>query len=392
MNNQIHEILFSLIRREVCGGEAPAEIAKGLSPEQLSALYSLSDRHDLAHLVASALDACGALPADSEISAKFRKKQMLAVFRHQQMDYELRAICNALEAAKIAFVPLKGAVLRPYYPQAWMRTSCDLDVLIHEEDLPAAVSALVNTLDYKEAERGVHDVSLYSRSGIHIELHYTLQDEAEAEGVAATQLLLDAVWQHVSPISPDAYQHRMTDAFFCYYHVVHMAKHFYNAGCGIRPFLDLWVLEHRAQMEFDGCRSFCRQSGLERFFHAARALAGVWFSGEPADETLFAMQEYIFTGGVYGNFENRVLARRRKTGGRLGYVLSRVFVSFDYLCLLYPSLKKHRWLFPAYQVRRWFRLLFSGGLKKASQEMRTGEAMSDQRIQRTAELFEELGL
>ena len=391
MNNELNQILFSLIRGEVCGVGAEAG-SRTISPEMLPSLYALADRHDLAHLVASALDKLGALPADSEISAKFRKKQMLAVFRHQQMDYELRAVSNTLECAGIAFVPLKGAVLRPYYPQAWMRTSCDLDVLIHEEDLPAAVSALVESLGYKEGERGVHDVSLYSRSGIHVELHYTLQDEAEAEGVAATQSILDAVWQHVSPISQKSHQHRMTDAFFCYYHVVHMAKHFYNAGCGIRPFLDLWILEHRAQMELEGCRELCRQSGLERFFAAARALAGVWFSGEPADDMLLSMQEYVFTGGVYGNFENRVLARRRKGGGRLSYVLSRVFVSFEYLCLLYPSLKRHRWLFPVYQVRRWFRLLFSGSLKKAKREMRMEEGMSELRIQRTAALFEELGL
>ena len=391
MNNELNQILFSLIRGEVCGVGAEAG-SRTISPEMLPSLYALADRHDLAHLVASALDKLGALPADLEISAKFRKKQMLAVFRYQQMDYELRAVCNALEAAAIDFVPLKGAVLRPHYPQAWMRTSCDLDVLIHEDDLPAAVSVLINTLGYKEGERGVHDVSLHSRSGIHVELHYTLQDEAEAEGVAATQPILDGVWQHVSPISQGAHQHRMTDAFFCYYHAVHMAKHFYNAGCGIRPFLDLWILEHRAQMDLDGCLSLCRQSGLERFFLAARALAGVWFSAESADETLLAMQEYVFTGGVYGNFENRVLARRRRVGGRLGYVLSRVFVSFEYLSLLYPDLKKRRWLFPIYQVRRWFRLLFAGRLKQASQELRAGDAMSDQRIQRTAALFRELGL
>ena len=43
--------------------------------------------------------------------------------------------CNALEKAQIPFVPLKGSVIRKYYPEAWMRTSSDIDVLVHKEDV-----------------------------------------------------------------------------------------------------------------------------------------------------------------------------------------------------------------------------------------------------------------
>ena len=52
-----------------------------------------------------------------------------AIYRHAQLSYEYVAVCDALETAQIPFIPLKGSVLRKWYPEPWMRTSCDIDIL-----------------------------------------------------------------------------------------------------------------------------------------------------------------------------------------------------------------------------------------------------------------------
>lgn len=48
--------------------------------------------------------------------------------------------------------------------------------------------------------------------------------------------------------------------------------------------------------------------------------------------------------------------------------MSRIFLSYDSLKVLYPTLQKHRWLTPIMQVRR-FRLLFKGKMKTSLHEL-----------------------
>ena len=68
------------------------------------------------------------------------------------------------------FLPWKGAVFCKYYPEEWMRTSCDIDVLVRRDGLDGAVAWLTKRYGYVEKERATHDVSLYSMTGIHVEL------------------------------------------------------------------------------------------------------------------------------------------------------------------------------------------------------------------------------
>jgi hypothetical protein len=51
------------------------------------------------------------------------------------MKHEFERICLVLEKAKIPHIPLKGSVLRKLYKEPWLRTSCDIDILVQEETL-----------------------------------------------------------------------------------------------------------------------------------------------------------------------------------------------------------------------------------------------------------------
>lgn len=73
-----------------------------------------------------------------------------------------------------------------------MRTSCDIDILVHENDLEKTTEYLVRNLGYIYDCKGPHDVSLYLQSQLHLELHYTLI----ADGVAKSSCeVLKNVWQ-----------------------------------------------------------------------------------------------------------------------------------------------------------------------------------------------------
>ena len=152
-------ILFSLLRMEVCGGTVSEELKATLSEEMLTEIFALAKKHDLAHIAGNALSKLGVL-GDNEISKKFKQVSMQAVYRYVRINSEYQKLCKTLEEAQIPFIPLKGAVLRNYYPEPWMRTSCDIDILVKSEDLDAAILMLTKGLDYQLGKKMFYDVSL----------------------------------------------------------------------------------------------------------------------------------------------------------------------------------------------------------------------------------------
>ncbi len=84
-------------------------------------------------------------------------------------DYIIRnhfyaAICDTLERTEISYIPLKGSVIKDLYPEPWMRTSCDIDILVHEEDLESAIFAIETDTDFVAGKRGLHDVSMINKN------------------------------------------------------------------------------------------------------------------------------------------------------------------------------------------------------------------------------------
>ena len=380
------QILFALLRSAIRGTPLTEEERKSFAPDLLKDLLQLSSAHDVAHLLVLGLKQNGLIPQEQSQIENYIFK---AVYRCERTRHEYDTLCAALEKAQIPFLPLKGSVIRRYYPEPWMRTSCDIDVLVRSEDLDRAVSYLVQEERYVEKERATHDVSLFSQTGIHVELHFDLVEEGRANDAID---VLRSVWDTVSLGENSAYRYEMTDAFFYFYHVAHMAKHFENGGCGIRPFLDLWIMDHEKAADVSARDALLSQAKLLKFANVSRSLSEVWFSGKEADETALSMQDFLLHGGVYGSTDNRVALQQKKKGGRLGYILSRVFIPYAKLKRYYPILEKHRWLTPVMQVRRWFMLLKPGVARMAKQEIAVNGKLSKTRSHEMNVFLENIGL
>lgn len=354
MDEKVIRILFALLRCAVFGDPMPEAEKASFSEEMLDSLMRLAKKHDLLHLAAAGLCQNALIGKEHPSFPKLQKAQFAAAYRCEQLEYELSRLCGVLEKARIPFIPLKGSVLRQYYPEPWMRTSCDIDVLVHGEDLDPAMDALVQNLQYTAKEKGTHDVSLFSPGGVHIELHFDLAEAGYADGALP---LLQKVWDNALPVEKGAYRLKMSDPFFCFYHVTHMVQHTITGGCGIRPFLDLYILDRMEEADCAGRDELLAAGGLSRFAEVARQLSRVWFAGEMADGVTAQMESFVLHGGVYGTAENRVALSQEKKGGKAGYFFSRVFVPYDKLKRYYPILEKYPILTPVMQVRRWGMLL-----------------------------------
>lgn len=375
MDKSIRAIL-QMIRAEVCGNAGDIGELPSFSEDELKELYQISKKHDLCHIIGTALDSRGLLAEGDPISDAFKKQIFKAVWRYEKLNFELERVCGLLEAAEIRHMPLKGSVLRNYYPKPWLRTSCDIDILVAEADLERAVNVINADGGYKVGLKDSHDISLYSAAGVHIELHYDLVEDGL---VADTTRILREVWSYCSPAEGWSYRMRAADEFFYFYHMAHMAKHFKAGGCGIRPLIDEWILDHSLSHNKESRDALLSEAGLLTFADSIRRLSEVWFSGAETDVLTEKLEKFIVEGGVYGNQANRVAVQTaKKNDNKFKYLWSRIFERYDMLKFRYPILQKHRWLMPVMQVRRWFGLLNGNKAKRAISEVQTlGVANTD---------------
>ncbi len=381
-------ILFALLRAGVCGEAVDEEIIASLSGENLEKLYILAKKHDLVHLAGDALHKLGAL-GDDTVSQKFKQAAIQAVYRYARLNRAYQSICKVLEEAKIPFMPLKGSVLRDYYPEPWMRTSCDIDILLHQENVQPAIAVLTQVLQYRFEKQWFYEYSLFSPEGVHLELHSNTIEKVES---GSCEEVLRQAWELSNAEEGCTYKHIMTGEMFYFYHIQHMSKHFTHGGCGIRPFLDIWVMNHRMQISPQKRQALLEKGELIKFSTAAEALAEAWFAGAKADGLSQQMGQLVITGGMYGNKANQAVIGGAQKGSRVKYVLSRIFMPYDQLQYVYPVLQKNKWLYPFCQILRWLQMLFGGGVGTALREIKATATASAQEIATTEDMLKHLGL
>ena len=386
MEKDTIELLFALIKSTICGTRPDEKQISLYSMEKFQELLDLAKKHDVEHLLVLGLKNNSLIENSDLKTIKIMHK---AFFRYEKLMPDYESLCGALEDAEIPYVPLKGSVIRKYYPEEWMRTSCDVDILVHGKDIDRAVAYLVNTLGYEEKERATHDISLYTKRGNHIELHFDLLEEERANNAID---ILEKVWENVTLCNGSNFRYEMSDEFFYFYHIAHMAKHFESGGCGISPFIDLFILDNVCAENIEKRNELLKRGGLLQFADNVRKLAEVWFGNREHDSVTLAIQSFILDGGVYGTYDNKIALKQSKDGGKGGYVLSRVFVSYDTLKRYYPVLEKHGWLAPVMQVRRWFRLLNPEVAKRARKEVKVNNRVADSKVDTLRSFFNNIGL
>ena len=287
MDQRTIQILFALLRSAVCGTHLTEDECKTCSEDVTSDLLKISSGHDLLHILALGLKQNNIVLKEN---TDLDKHILKALYRYEKLNYEYDNLCSTLECAKIPFMPLKGSIMRRYYPEPWMRTSCDIDVLIHEKDAEKAKSILVGEHNYTYHGKSSHDLSFFTFANVHIELHYDLVEDGVAN---KSSEVLKSVWDTAVLQEKSEYHYEMPDEMFYFYHIAHMAKHFEGGGCGIRPLIDLWILDNLETADHHRRDELLERGDLLKFANSARKLSRVWFGGEEHDPVSLQMQDLL---------------------------------------------------------------------------------------------------
>ena len=384
--DRVSQAVIELIGNEVCGCKRSLPERDEFTNDFAIELYNKAQAHDIAHIVGLAV-VNNNLAQGVPSAGVFRDKIYSTCFRYENMEYVIESVSRVLEDIGVPYIPLKGAVLKKLYPQPWMRTGCDIDILVSEKNLEKAANAIADTLGYTVKGKGKHDISILSTHGIYVELHFSLLEEDASPEMAK---VLSKAWDHAKPVG-DGFRYELDDAMFYFYHIAHMAKHFIKGGCGIRPFLDLWLMEKSKNYDTQETKALLKKGKLTDFAAAARKLSVVWFSGEEHSKVTLLMQDFIADGGNFGSKETIMLSAQQKAGGRIKHILSRIFIPYDDLKGQYPIIKKYRFLTPLCEICRIFTLLFGKRKKFRKDYIERLTGVSDEHLDKIDYLFEKVG-
>ena len=161
-----------------------------------------------------------------------------------------------------------------------------------------------------------------------------------------------------------------TNEYFLFHLLSHMAYHFLNGGCGIRPFLDLLVLKDQLSCEEAKLLNLCREAGIQKFYVNTKDLMRVWFGGAAHTPVTRRMEAFLLNGGSFGTSEQHVAVQQNQHHSKYASVFHRIFATKDHLYGRYPYLEAHRWLLPYYQVKRWTTAFQRGRWEMVQKEWR----------------------
>ena len=291
------------------------------------------------------------------------------------MDADMEAIFAEMDAAGIWHMPLKGAVLKDFYPQFGMRQMSDYDILFDAERAED-VRRIMEGLGFRAEEFGATHHDVYFKEPVsNFEMHRLLV------GPGLYEKLYEYYRNVESRLLGEGYEKHFSPEDFYLYLTAHEYKHYMDKGTGLRSLLDIYVYLQKEALDMAYVTREAEKLGFAVFEAANRSLALHLFSDEALTEEEKEALHFIVDAGVYGSRDFAVQRRLSDSGyGKLRYALERFIEplnknSWNYRNLSYefPFFYRHRIFLPLLPFYRVILRLASGRLKAELKALKKAE-------------------
>lgn len=343
------EYIIGVLRTVVGGEPLPNK------PTDVSwhGVYSLAKHHSLASTLYSYIEADLLKDAPSELVWHWKKERDIDFVKNVKQTSAFSEITELFTREKLAFLPLKGFMMKKLYPRPELRTMADMDIYVSEKQADRARDMLIS-IGYKcerdPNEEEIHD-QLLKPPFINVELHKVLYKGS------------DFSFEDCTPREDNPYWYVMKDEDFFLFMLRHTHKHYTHGGCGIRAVLDFYLYK-KAHPEIltEKVENVIKESGLSDFYKKISALADKWFAASETGEDIAGFELFTVTGGTYGTFETRMQVSIKESG-KLKYSLSRIFPPVKILKKRYKWVRKCVLLVPFAYIVRIVESIFNGRIK-----------------------------
>lgn len=314
----------------------------------LTSLYGLAVRHSLSAAAAIALEKVMVLPEN------FKEAKYKAVRRLSLLNVKRQSMLNEFEKKQIWYLPLKGIVLKEYYPKTAMREMSDNDILCDESKMPE-VKAVMEDLGYKCTRYGKENHDVYEKPvKLDFEMHHSLfdsQDEPEFYSYFRDikgKLIKD---------SGNGYGFHMTNEDMYIYLICHLYKHYNTMGTGIRSILDIYVYNKIFNDKLD--RAYLdtefKKLDLTAFEKGISEFSYKLFTGQELSEEEIGELRFFVESNSHGTKDiilSRKLDNDDSISAKSKYIMHRLFPSENYYKRNKPAIYRHKILYPFWVVCR----------------------------------------
>lgn len=141
---------YDMLYLSACAVNETVPDPEYISHLDLQKLFELCQYHSLTALVCTALESAGIY------DKKFMEVRAKAIRKNMLLDAEREKICRFLEQNDIWYMPLKGVILKEFYPQIGMRQMSDNDILFDESYRKEVMQFMKNRGYHLKGNNGKH--------------------------------------------------------------------------------------------------------------------------------------------------------------------------------------------------------------------------------------------
>lgn len=292
-------------------------------------------------------------------SKKFLKSTISYSFFCEGQDREIEQILEAFDKEQIEYMRLKGTTLKKLYPRTEMRLMSDADILVKTEQY-AKIKRVMLAFGYKEEVESDHEY-VWSKGNLHIELHKRLIPSYNKDYYS----YFGDGWRLAQPKSDKPNEYEMTKEDNFIYLFTHYAKHYRDAGIGIKHLTDFYVyLKHHDSLDWGYVCEELKKLQLYDFWLTTKDVLNVWFGNKECDPKSAFVTSRIFGSSAYGTREARVLSEGVKISKSTKHVRAKrfwksVFPPYKELKQSFKFLKYLPILLPLAWVCRWVCVIFN---------------------------------
>ena len=337
-----------------------------LADVDLQQLYITARNHSVAAMVCMALEKTAIFAgADDAVKKHWREAKNKAIRKNMLLDAERAAIGKQLESAGIWYMPLKGSILKDWYPKPGMREMADNDILFDPSERKR-VREIFRSRGYKIVSFGKGNHDEYEKPPIYnFEMHVSLFHEMYQE--LAGQY--GNVKEKLLPVDGTVCQFAFTPEDFYVFVLAHAYKHYSGSGTGVRTLADFYVMNRHLGgiMNRDEVEQKLTRLGIAEYEQRSRVLAEKLFSGaRPLPELELNTDEkemlrFYCNATAYGTIDNQIQNRLQELQGnaegitlrtKLKYCCARLFPGREFCKYYYPVVYHHLWMLPFFWVWR----------------------------------------
>jgi len=302
---------------------------------------------------------------ENALKEAYNKELHRSIFQQMDMDNLL----FELKKHHVESLPLKGYIMREFYPDITMRSMTDFDILIHSYN-PDKMNKIMTGIGYevKLPANEHHDVYVKKPYTV-VELHKRLSHYHTDEDKTGIDYWLDEIWSKCSKAADEECIYCLSDEDFYIYHLLHMYQHMKSSGCGIRPLIDIYVFL-KAKEEFLNwtyIRNVLSELKVDKFESVMRTLAQNCFSekGKELTEEENMLLVFMNNGNLFGSTQIYETTKIVKTGkdnflkNKVKRMLDIAFPKLKSMKTRYPILEKYPGLLPFCWLIRIIRLIFT---------------------------------